>query len=167
MLSLSSTRYFLLALLFSVLLSGFGGCGEAPWISGRVVVDRAGDVQPIPGARLFLYPVAPLSKGKPPPEQVENLSGVATTLSSGTFEFSELTSSVSYESFELLRDWRYRVRIEDTAYYLKDIEFDYQGGQNYLEVRLEEKKVDVEASDGEGIGEDNHSVETGSVKRGQ
>jgi hypothetical protein len=154
----------LLAVL-ALVLSGFGACGEAPWLSGKILVEREGKTQPVGGARVFLYPLAPLAKGKPAPEDAKNLSSAEVTRDGGNFDFSELSSNVSYENFELLQNWRYRLRIEDTAYYIKDFEFDFEKGNNYLVVRLKEKKSDVEAGDGEGIGEDTYVGGGGSVRR--
>jgi hypothetical protein len=157
--------------IFGLLLSGFGGfggfagCGEAPWISGQIVVEHDGKTQPVSGARVFLYPVEPLPKGKPAPEDIGNLSGAAVTLDGGSFEFGELSSNVSYQNFELLMNWRYRLRIEDTAYYLRDITFDLEPGNNFVEVRLVQKKADVEAGEGEGIGKDEQQSTTGAVRR--
>jgi hypothetical protein len=154
--------------IFSLLLSGFvgsAGCGEAPWLSGQIVVEHDGKTQPVSGARVFLYPVEALPKGKPAPEDIGNLSGAAVTLDGGTFEFGELSSNVSYANFELLMNWRYRLSIEDTAYYLKDITFDLEPGNNFVEVRLMQKTADVEAGDGEGIGKDEQQGTTGAVRR--
>ena len=154
--------------LCGLLLSGFGGfagCGEAPWLSGQIVVEQDGKTQPVSGARVFLYLVEPLPKGKPAPEDIGNLSGAAVTLDGGSFEFGELSSNVSYQNFELLMNWRYRLRIEDTAYYLKDITFDLEPGNNFVEVRLVQKKADVEAGEGEGIGKDEERATTGAVRR--
>jgi len=129
------------------------------------LVERDGKAEPVAGARLSLFPIAPLARGKDAPEDIKNLSGLAVTQAAGSFEISELSSNVSYDSFELLRNWRYRLRISDTGYYLKDIEFDYEGGNNFVEVKLEEKKADVEAGDGEGIGKDETEFHTGSVRK--
>ncbi len=154
--------------IFGLLVSGFGGfagCGEAPWLSGQIVVEQDGKTQPVSGARVFLYPVEPLAKGKPAPEEIRNLSGAAVTLDGGRFEFGELSSNVSYQNFELLMNWRYRLRIEDTAYYLRDITFDLEPGNNFVEVRLVQKQSDVEAGEGEGIGKDEQQSTTGAVRR--
>ena len=159
--SLSSLFFLFLALS----LAGFGGCGEAPWLSGQILVDRDGKLEPVGGARVFLYPKAPLKKGKEAPEDLTALSSVSTTRDSGNFEFGELSSNVSYENYELMRNWTYRLRIEDTAFYIKDILFDFEGGENFVEVILEEKSVDVEAEEGGAIGEDGHMSTSGSVRR--
>ena len=159
--SLFLLSFFLLPLL----LSGFGGCGEAPWLSGQILVDRGGKLEPVPMAKIFIYPKAPLKRGIDAPEDISVLSGAATTRDSGNFEINELSSNVSYENYELLKNWSYRLRISDTAYYLKEIEFDFEGGNNYVEVILEEKQVDVEAGEGENIGEDTHKSTSGAVRR--
>ena len=52
-----------------------------------------------------------------------------------------------------------------TRMILEDFEFDFEDGNNYLVVRLKEKKSDVEAGDGDAIGEDTHVGGGGSVKR--
>jgi len=161
----SPSSQFALLVTLALLLSGFGACGEAPWLSGRILVERDGNTQPVGGAKISLFPVEPLAKGKQAPEDVRNLSGSAVTRDGGTFEFSELSSNVSYDSFELLTNWRYRLHIEDTAYYLKDISFDFEAGNNYVEIRLQEKKADVEAGEGEGIGKDENRSTTGTVRR--
>ena len=155
-----------LSFLFIALsLAGFGACGEAPWISGQILVDRDGKLEPVAGAKVFIFPKAPLKKGKEPPEDPNVLSGASTTRDSGNFEFGELSSNVSYENYELMRNWTYLLRIEDTAFYLKDILFDFEGGENFVEVILEEKSVDVEAGEGEAIGEDEHTLSSGGVRR--
>jgi hypothetical protein len=151
--------------VFVLLLSGFGGCGETPWLSGRIVVEHDGKAEPIGGARVVLYPVEPLEKGSPAPEDVANLSAAAVTLDGGSFEFNELSSNVSYQNFELLVNWRYRLHIEDSAYYLRDVVFDLEPGNNFVEVRLKPKTSDVEARDGEGIGKDEQKSTTGAVRR--
>ena len=154
-----------LSAMIVLLLSGFGGCGEAPWLSGRIVVELDGKSEPVGGARVILYPLEPLEKGSPAPEDVANLSAAAVTLDGGGFEFNELSSNVSYQNFELLVNWRYRLHIEDSSYYLKDINFELEPGNNFVEVRLKQKNSDVEAGDGEGIGKDEQKGTTGAVRR--
>lgn len=163
--SLISRRGLPLLAILLLFLSGFGGCGETPWLSGRIVVEHDGKTEPVGGARVILYPLEPLEKGDPAPEDVGNLSAAAVTLDGGSFEFNELSSNVSYQNFELLVNWRYRLHIEDSSYYLKDIVFELEPGNNFVQVRLKQKSSDVEAGDGEGIGKDEQKATTGAVRR--
>ncbi len=163
--SLVSRSALPLAAILLLLLSGFGGCGETPWLSGRIVVEHTGKSEPVGGARVILYPLEPLEKGSPAPEDVGNLSAAAVTLDGGSFEFNELSSNVSYQNFELFVNWSYRLHIEDSGYYLKDIKFDLEPGNNFVEVRLKRKSSDVEAGDGDGIGKDDQKANTGAVRR--
>lgn len=160
-------RSIFLTSLLVLLLSGITACGaESPWLSGKVLATRSGTAHPISEARVMIVPLLPLKNAKEfREEDPGRLRGLATTQSSGTFEVTTLSSPVTHQEYELLRNWRYRIEIEVPGYYITSAEFDYAGGNNYLEIKIEEKLLDVEDDSG-GIGEDDHPGPTdGSVRR--
>ncbi|MEE2830589.1 MAG: hypothetical protein VX498_15485 [Myxococcota bacterium] len=152
--------------LLAVLVFLLPGCGaEASYLGGKVVASREGKLIPIPAARVTVKPVSQLEDGaKFSDEQPSVLRGLATTQSSGTFEIAVLSSPMTQQEYPLLRGWRYSIQIEVPGYYIASSEFDYLGGNRFLEVEIAEKVVDV-LDDSGGIETDTGSRSTVGVIR--
>jgi len=139
---------------------------EADYIVGKIVVVRDGKAFPVPEARVQIVPLVPLKRGKEfKEEDPARLRGLATTQTSGTFRLSSLSSPVTHQEYPLLGSWRYTIQIEVPGYYITSSEFDFDGGNNFLEIAIEEKLLDVVDESG-GIEEVEEASPTiGPVRR--
>ena len=160
-------RWFLLGvLLVATLLSGCpkGGVGSRS-ITGQVMVSRDGKMQPVSAAQVRLWPRDPSNKGEPfEYEAVQNLRGVTLTRNSGQFEIGSLTSAETHAEYPILKGWNYVIEVEVPGYYITQADFEYKGGQAWVEVAIEEKPVDVLDTSG-GVQQDEKKLERGAVRK--
>jgi hypothetical protein len=141
-------------------------CGtEAPNINGRVGAERQGELSPIAEGQVRLRPLEPGDKGKAfEDEPVSNLCGGATTHADGSFEITTLASSSTFAEYPLLKGWRYAIEVEVPGYYIARGQFEYAGGNQFLEIKIEEKVVDV-LDDGGVMEENQKKIHHGAVRR--
>lgn len=157
-----------LLICLGLLLMGATGCpkgGSARSITGQVVVNRDGQTQPVAEAQVRVWPRDPGAKGEPfEYEAVQNLRGVALTRNSGQFEIGSLTSAETHAEYPILKSWTYVVEVEVPGYYITQAEFDYTGGQAWVEVAIDEKPVDVLDTSG-GVKDNDKELHRGAVRK--
>ncbi len=151
-------------LLLLALLMGCPG-GQAGVLTGKIVANREGGEVPVADAQVRVWPSEPGAKpAKFDAEAVQNLRGVSITRSSGQFEIGALTSSATAAEYPLLKGWTYVIEVEVPGYYITSSKFEYGGGSQYLEMEIEEKKVDVLDTSG-GVQEDERKLQKGAVRK--
>ena len=163
---MTSTRLILAFLLAAViLLPGACPTGGSMVITGQINVTRDGQTSPVADAQVRVWPKEPTAKGEPfEYEAVQNLRGVAVTRASGQFEIAGLTSGETHSEYELLKGWTYTIEVELPGYYITSSDFDYTGGQAWLEMAIEEKPVDVLDTSG-GVKENEKELSRGAVRK--
>lgn len=156
----------LLLLLSLLLLPGAcpGGAGSRT-VTGQINVTRDGQTTPVSDAQVRLWPSDPGSKAEPfEYEAVQNLRGVAVTRASGQFEIVSLTSGETHAEYELLKGWTYTIEVEVPGYYITQSEFEYTGGQAWVEMSIDEKPVDVLDTSG-GVKENEKELSRGAIRK--
>ncbi len=144
------------ALLTALALLLIAGCpskgSSSDGLSGHIQVTFDQELIPLAQAIVKIRPVAADENSKKvdePGELSSNLLGIATTNSAGTFGIATLASNQTFVEYPLLRGWKYSINIEAPGYYIYEGEFTYEKGSAYMEIKLEEKMVDV--VDGTGV----------------
>lgn len=156
------------ALCLLVLLALPVGCtkgGAARTVTGQVVVSREGKTLPVAEAQVRLWPQDPGAKGELfEYEAVQNLRGVTLTRASGQFEVGMLTSAETHAEYPILKGWTYVIEVEVPGYYITQAEFEYNGGQAWVEVAIDEKPVDVLDTSG-GVKDNDKELHRGAIRR--
>ena len=151
-----------------LLLAGLPGCpkgGASRSITGQVVVTRDGSAQPVGEAQVRMWPREPGAKGEAFEfEAVQNLRGVTLTRSSGQFEIGSLTSAETHAEYPILKGWSYIIEVEVPGFYITQAEFEYAGGQAWVEVAIEEKPTDVLDTSG-GVQNNDKELHRGAVRK--
>jgi hypothetical protein len=144
------------------------GCpkgGASRSVTGQVVVNRAGKTSVVAEAQVRLWPQEPGPKAEPFEfEAVQNLRGVTLTRNSGQFEVSALTSAETHAEYPFLKGWTYVIEVEVPGYYITQAEFEYKGGQAWVEIAIDEKPVDVLDTSG-GVKDNEKELSRGAVRK--
>jgi hypothetical protein len=148
-------------------LAALGGCkAAAANINGRIVALREGQTVPVGDAQVRIWPSEP---GKRPEkfeaEAIQNLRGISTTRPSGAFQIATLSSPSTSTEYPLLKGYVYTIEVEVPGYYVTSSTFEYAGGNQYVEMKIEEKVADVLDTTGV-IKENERELSRGSVQRG-
>ncbi len=154
-----------LILLAVVVLPGGCPAGASRTITGQVNVTRAGQTLPVSEAQVRIWPSDPGTKAELFDwEPVQNLRGVGVTRSSGQFEIGALTSAETHAEYELLKGWTYMIEVEVPGYYITTSDFEYSGGQAWVEMSIDEKPVDVLDTSG-GVKDNEKELSRGAIRR--
>ena len=154
-----------LALVAGTLLALAACDGAAGNLTGRIVAHRGGQAVPVADAQVRIWPSEPGKKAqKFEQEAVQNLRGVSTTRASGAFEITVLTSPTTMAEYPLLKGWAYVIEVEVPGYYITSSTFQYAGGNQFLEMQIEEKVVDVLDTSG-GVQDEDKELQHGSVRK--
>lgn len=134
-------------------------------LTGRIVASRAGQDMPVGDAQVRIWPSEPGKKAqKFESEAVQNLRGVSTTRASGAFEIQSLTSPTTMAEYPLLKGWTYVIEVEVPGFYITSSTFAYAGGNQYVEMQIEEKVVDVLDTSG-GVQDEDKELQHGAVRK--
>ncbi len=134
-------------------------------LTGRIIANRGGQDMPIADAQVRIWPSEPGKKAqKFDAEAVQNLRGVSTTRASGAFEIQSLTSPTTMAEYPLLRGWSYVIEVEVPGFYITSSTFEYGGGNQFVEMQIEEKVVDVLDTSG-GVQDEDKELQHGSVRK--
>ncbi|MEE2830590.1 MAG: hypothetical protein VX498_15490 [Myxococcota bacterium] len=155
-------------LVLALLMACPGGGRSSDMIAGTIRTVRDQQEVPVAQAQVTVFPVTvdpELRGADEPPEAVKALRGLSLTKDSGYFKIEELSSEISFESYPLLRNWKYEVKIQVPGYYIYKGHFTYTRGGQELSIVLEEKAADV--IDDAGVIEiDESAIQTGAIRRG-
>lgn len=158
-------RLLLLLALSVVLLPGACPGGASRSITGQINVTRDGQTTPIADAQVRLWPSDPGTKAELfELEPVQNLRGIALTRASGQFEVATLTSAETHAEYELLKGWTYTIEVEVPGFYITSSDFEYAGGQTWVEMSIDEKPVDVLDTSG-GVKDNEKELSRGAIRR--
>ncbi len=156
----------LLCFALLTLVSEAGCKAAAANINGRILALREGQAAPVGDAQVRIWPAEP---GKKPEkfeaEAIQNLRGISTTRPSGAFEIASLSSPSTSAEYPLLKGYVYTIEVEVPGYYVTSSTFEYVGGNQYVEMTIEEKVADVLDTTGV-IKEDEKELTRGAVQRG-
>ena len=75
-----------------------------------------------------------------------------------------LTSAETHAEYPLLKGWSYVIEVEVPGYYITQAEFEYNGGQAWVEVAIDEKPVDVLDTSG-GVKDNDKELHRGAIRR--
>ncbi len=140
-----------------------GGASRA--ITGQVAVNRDGNTEPVGEAQVRVWPKEPGNKAEQfEYEAVQNLRGVTLTRANGQFEIGALTSAETHAEYSILKGWKYVIEVEVPGFYITQAEFDYAGGQAWVEVAIDEKPVDVLDTSG-GVKDNDKELHRGAVRK--
>ncbi len=73
-------------------------------------------------------------------------------------------SSSSWSEYELIKGWTYTIEVEVPGYYITSSEFEYVGGQAWVEMSIDEKPVDVLDTSG-GVKENEKELSRGAIRK--
>ncbi len=139
--------------------------GSSSYLTGRVVAKRGGETIAVSDAQVRIWPSEPGKRAqKFDAEAVQNLRGVSTTRSSGAFEIARLSSPITNAEYALLKGWSYVIEVEVPGFYITSSSFEYAGGNQYVEMEIEEKMVDVLDTSG-GVQENERELQRGAVRK--